>query len=85
MKPYARAARIKPTGLIASAAAAFLLAGCDRPVEEAREDLAEQQLESQEDMLEERADLQEELGNEQASEDLDAKADAMGEAAEEVE
>lgn len=60
------------------------LAGCDQGVGDAQEDLAEQRLESREDVIEEEADLQEEMGNEAASDDLDERADAMGEAADNV-
>jgi|GEM_PF-5743934 len=60
------------------------LAGCDQGVEDAQEDLAEQRLESREDVIEEKADLQEEMGNEAAGDELDEQADAMGEAADDV-
>lgn len=60
------------------------LAGCEQTVDEAQDDLAEQRLESEEDVIEEQADLQDEMGNETASEALDERADAMGEAADDI-
>ncbi|MCR9179327.1 MAG: hypothetical protein NXH71_03735 [Erythrobacteraceae bacterium] len=59
-------------------------AGCDQSVGDAQEDLAETTYEAKEDVIEEEADLQEALGNDTASEVLDERADAMGEAADEM-
>lgn len=71
-------------GLACLGAVGLSLTGCNQSVEDAQEDVVEQRLEAEEDVLEERADLQAEIGNEQAAENLDEQADAMGEMADEV-
>lgn len=68
-----------------SAFAMLTLGACAESEEEAREDLVEQQYESQEDVIEEQADLAEAQGNQAREEELDAQADAMGEAGDQAE
>lgn len=69
---------------VAAALALGTLGACSQSPEEAQEDVIEQEFEASEDVLEEQADLAESVGDEAGAEALDAEADAMGEAADEV-